>query len=152
MLDGIRHVVRVLRVASRAAEKRVGLSAAQLFALQQLAGGQPLSLGQLASRTFTDQSSISVVITRLVRRRLVSRRRAGDDRRRIELSLTPAGRSLLRRAPAAAQEQIIEALLRLPVKIRKELATSLTRLAGELGAGKEPAAMLFEESTKAKRR
>src|SRR5262245_40728501 len=37
ILDGLRRVVQVLRESSRAAERRIGLSSAQLFVLQRLA-------------------------------------------------------------------------------------------------------------------
>ena len=46
VLDAFRHIVRELRISSRAAEARVGLSAAQLFALHRLAEGRALSLEQ----------------------------------------------------------------------------------------------------------
>lgn len=79
VLDAIRHIVRVLRVSSRAAEKHVGLSAAQLFALHTLAEGRTLSVNEVAQRTFTHQSSVSVVVQRLVRRGLVTRNASQQD-------------------------------------------------------------------------
>src|SRR5215217_2732988 len=61
VLDAIRRIVRVLRVSSRAAEKQVGLSGAQLFVLHKLEDAPALSLNELADRTRTHQSSVSVV-------------------------------------------------------------------------------------------
>jgi len=145
VLDAFRHIVRELRVSSRAAEARVGLSAAQLFALHRLAEGQALSLGELAERTFTHQSSVSVVVRRLAERRLVAKRVSRADGRRVELTLTPAGRALLRRAPAAAQERLITALSRLSVPERHRLARSLSRVVREMGADGQVAAMFFED-------
>src|SRR4051794_8130303 len=66
IMDAIRRIVRVLRVSSRAAEKQVGLSGAQLFVLHKLADTPALSLNELADRTRTHQSSVSVVVQRLV--------------------------------------------------------------------------------------
>ncbi len=63
MLDAIRRIVQALRESSRAAEKRVGLSGAQLFVLQTLGESPGLSLNELAERTRTHQSSVSVVVT-----------------------------------------------------------------------------------------
>jgi len=144
ILDAIRHIVRVLRVSSRAAERRVGLSAAQLFALHKLADGRALSLNELAERTFTHQSSVSVVVARLQGRGLVTRRRSSADGRRIELALTGAGRALLRRAPAAAQERLIAALDQLGAAERRRLSQTLGRLVRTMGMAGEPP-MLFEE-------
>src|SRR4051794_2583861 len=53
ILDSIRRVVRVLRVSSRAAEKQVGLSAAQLFVLHTLADRPASSINELAELTRT---------------------------------------------------------------------------------------------------
>src|SRR4051812_17880436 len=96
VLDSIRRIVRALRVSSRAAEKQVGLSGAQLFVLQKLAEGErPLSINELAERTLTHQSSVSVVVQRLVAKRLVVVARAPSDRRRTELTLSAAGRRVI---------------------------------------------------------
>ena len=147
VLDAIRHIVRVLRVASRAAEKRVGLSGAQLFVLQVLADEDALSLGELAERTFTHQSSVSVVVGRLVYRGLVRRERSTVDGRRLEVTLTRAGRILAGRAPAAAQGRLISGLERLDPGDRRVLARTLGCLLGEMGIGEEAAAMFFEDDS-----
>jgi MarR family transcriptional regulator, lower aerobic nicotinate degradation pathway regulator len=148
ILDSIRKIVQVLRVASRAAEKGVGVTGAQLFVLHHLARHDQLSLNELAERTLTHQSSVSVVVQRLVERGLVSRVRSEADARRIELSLTRAGRNLLNKSPQAAQDQIIEALQRLSSSDRKILARTLSTLVHELGLDTEPAPMIFEEESK----
>src|SRR5258706_11797595 len=73
VMDGVRRLVQVLRESSRAARRRVGLSAAQLFVLHRLADAPALSLNELAARTFTHQSTVSVVVSRLVEQGLGSR-------------------------------------------------------------------------------
>src|ERR1700744_3754713 len=114
VLDSIRRIVRLLREGSKLAETRVGLSAAQLFVLQRLDTPQPLSLNELAARTLTHQSSVSVVVRRLLERGLVQRKPAERDARRLDLSLTKRGQALLARAPAVAQDRIIAAVTALP--------------------------------------
>lgn len=148
VLDAVRHIVRVLRVSSRAAEKSVGLSGAQLFVLQKLAQMSAMSVGELAEATFTHQSSVSVVVSRLVERRLVVRKRSPTDRRRAEVALTSAGRALLRRAPGAAQELLVEALVRLDRVERRQLGETLQRLVRGLGVGEKAAVMFFEKEEK----
>ncbi|HJY34709.1 MAG TPA: hypothetical protein VJ260_07640, partial [Vicinamibacterales bacterium] len=51
ILDAVRRIVRELHESSRAAEKQVGLSGAQLFVLQTLAEHPGASLNDLAART-----------------------------------------------------------------------------------------------------
>lgn len=145
VLDAVRRLVRLLRESSRAAEKRAGLSGAQLFVLQQLHQGAALSLRELAERTLTHESSVSVVAQRLVDKGLVSRERSRRDGRRAELSLASAGRTLLRRAPKLAQEKLIAAIDALPPRQRRALASSLQELVAGLGLGGSAAGMFFED-------
>jgi DNA-binding MarR family transcriptional regulator len=104
VLDAVRRLVRGLRISAGDAERRTGLSMAQFFVLQKLAEASDLSIAELASRTFTDPSSVSVVVARLVRTGLVVRGRDPRDARRARLALTRRGRRLLARAPCAGQE------------------------------------------------
>ncbi|HVY46619.1 MAG TPA: MarR family winged helix-turn-helix transcriptional regulator [Minicystis sp.] len=144
-LDALRRIVRALRLSSRALEKELGVSGAQLFVLQKLADGPAPSIGALAARTVTDQSSVSVVVSRLVDKRLVSRSPSKTDARRAEIALTPKGRALLRRAPPPAQTRLVEALSRLDARDAAGLAHGLGRLVAEMGAEAEHVAMFFEE-------
>jgi DNA-binding MarR family transcriptional regulator len=72
-MNAVRGIVRALRMNTRAIELKMGISLAQLFVLQQLADRPADSLNDLADRTATHQSSVSVVVRRLVQRGLVSR-------------------------------------------------------------------------------
>lgn len=144
VLDAIRQLVRSLRLSDHEISRELGISAAQLFVLQQLQYSEPMSLTDLAAATFTDHSSVSTVVSRLVDRELVSRDRAEDDARRLELRLTAAGRALLRRAPAPAQERLVDAIAHLPAKRRQELIESLQMIVEEIGlTGAAP--MFFED-------
>ena len=147
VLDSIRRIVRLLRLSSREAERDVGLSGAQLFVLQKLSEAKVLSVNDLAQRTHTHQSSVSVVAQSLVEKGLVARAKAADDARRLELTLTPAARSLLRKAPGAVQDRLISALQRIPIATRKQLGKGLARLVAEAGLAGEEAPMLFEDGT-----
>ncbi len=144
-MDAIRRIVRVLRDASRAAEQTHGVSGAQLFVLQRLAQDEPASITELAARTATHASSVSVVVQRLVDAGLVRRVRADGDGRRREVTLTARGRALARRSPGAAQDRLIEALAALPVAERKRLAGLLARVVDNMGVTDDPATMLFED-------
>jgi len=149
VLDSVRRIVRALRVSSRAAEKQVGLSGAQLFVLQKLAdGGRALSLNELAERTLTHQSSVSVVVQRLVDRKFISVSRSRADARRIELALTAAGRRAASRASGAAQDRIIDALRRMPSHDRRDLARLLDQLVRASQLTDLAPSLFFEEDSK----
>lgn len=145
VLDAIRRIVRALRESSRAAERAVGIGAAQLFVLQRIATAPGLSLNELAARTFTHQSSVSVVVSRLVERGLLTRTRGGgDDGRRISISATPAGRALLAQAPAAAQERLLAGLASMGAGSRRQLADLLGRLVDQMALPDRSPPMFFE--------
>jgi DNA-binding MarR family transcriptional regulator len=145
VLDAIRRLVRHLRLADRAAQSGLGISGAQLFVLVELGKTGSLSLNDLAARTRTDQSSVSVVVSRLVESGLVTRERDSRDARRLVLNLTKNGRAMLQRAPSAVQEQILATVDRLAPAERKRFADSFTALVDALGAEPGPAPMLFED-------
>jgi DNA-binding MarR family transcriptional regulator len=132
VLDSIRQVVRALRVASRAAEKEVGLSAAQLLVLQRLASA-PASLNDLAEQTQTHQSSTSVVVSKLVSRGLVARTRAKHDARQLLLTLTPRAKTLVRKTPHAAQDRLIDALASMSKGDQAQLAKLMRKLVSAAG-------------------
>lgn len=144
ILDAIRRLVRLLRLADRAAQSRAGLSAAQLFVLSEIGKTPAVSLGELADRTVTDQSSVSAVVARLVESGLVSRLRAEDDARRLSLSITDKGRAALADAPPVTQDVLLNVLAGLNPRERKALADTLTRVVDAMGA-ERAAPMLFED-------
>lgn len=152
VLDSIRRIVRLLREGSRASEESVGLSAAQLFVLQKLERARPLSLNQLAARTLTHQSTVSVVVSRLVERGLVLRRPAASDARRLELLPTRRGLQLLERAPAAAQDRVIAAVGALSSSQQRALAGALESLVRALGVDDRAPPMLFDDEAPRRRR
>lgn len=145
VLDDLRRVVKALGVFSRSAQRRIGVTGAQLFVLKSLRDRAPLSMSQLAARTCTHQSTVSVVVKRLVRDGLVVSTYAAADGRRVELCLTSAGRARLRKAPQTAQEGLIKGLERLPRAVRTRLAGDLHQLIESMQLGDSTPAMFFED-------
>src|SRR6476661_1414724 len=144
VFNSLRRLVHALHNASRDTERRLGVTGAQLFVLTQLRATPSLSINALAERTMTHQSTVSVVVRRLVRRKLVKKVRAQDDARRVELTLTAAGIGLLKRAPEVLQVRLANAIGALGALQRRALARGLEHLVSELGVGNAPPAMFFE--------
>jgi len=144
-LDALRRIVQALRASSRDIERRVGLSSAQLFALHQLSGSPGASVNDLAAQTFTHQSSVSVVVQRLVKRRLVAKATAPGDKRRVALRLTGSGRALVRRSPEPMQDRLIAGISSLNDDERHVLTRALNDIAATMGHDDEQPPMLFED-------
>jgi len=108
-----------------------------------------LSLNDLADATLTHQSSVSVVVTKLVERGLIKRLRSKTDGRQLVLNVTPKGQVLLRKAPKPTQDGLIIGIESLDLKTKKELDRALAKLTDSLHLPTDkPAPMLFDGSEK----
>src|SRR5205807_1954111 len=134
-----------LRVSDRQAQADLGVSGAQLFVLAELGKTPSLSLNDLASRTLTDQSSVSVVVTRLVEAGLVTRDRDTRDARRLVLNLTRSGRALLQKAPPVAQERLLAVFDRLPDDQRKRFADTFEEIVEGVGGDEGTSLFIIED-------
>lgn len=144
-VEALRRLVRLLHDSARKAQGRTGISGAQLFVLRVLADHPGLSINDLAERTMTHQSSVSVVVSRLLVRGLVARHASPADRRRQLVTLTARGRALYRTSPAVAQERVVEAVRKLSPARRQGLSDGLRALAEALGASRKGTSMFFED-------
>ena len=145
VMNSLRALVRALRISTRAVEKEIGISGAQLFVLQQLLEAPARSVNELAERTSTHQSSVSTVVSRLVDRGLVRREPSADDGRRMEISITERGRRLVESAPLTAQTRMQQAMRRLEPWQVRSLGEGLEALVRESGFAAEPLTMFFED-------
>ena len=144
----LRRIIRFLRVSDREIESATGLSAAQLFVLTTLADSPALSLGEIAERALTDQSSVSTVVAKLVKNGFIARKASRQDKRRAELRLTAAGKRVLETSPNTPQQRLIDAMRAMPVARRAEIVRALQGLVEGLGADTTPPKLMFEDEPK----
>ena len=146
-MDSFRRIVHALRSSHRAASN-VSLTGAQLFVLTTLgASDKPMGVGELAETTRTDQSTVSVVVARLVERGLIRRAKSSLDSRRVDLSLTARGKAVLKKTPATvAQTRLADALAKLPEREAAALSRTLKKIVEAMGEADAPARMLFDVS------
>ena len=78
------------------------------------------------------------------------RKPSAEDARRIELSLTPAGRRMLARCPEPTQARLLGALRRMGAAPLDALTLGLGALVREMGIDQSAPHMFFEESPAAK--
>lgn len=136
-----------LTVASRsivAAYKPVldplGITHPQYLVLLALWEHERLSLGNLATLLHQDASTLSPLIKRLEQQGLLARQRSAADERRLDITLTDAGRALRTRA-LEVPPQMAQRLDMTEDELR-ELHGSMIRLidASRLSAGEQPIA------------
>jgi len=144
IMDGLRLLMKFIRDSSQDVEQMVGITTAQLFVLQALSQEPFLSINDLAARTFTHQSSVSVVAAKLVAKGYARRAPSEQDRRRVVLNVTTKGKALLRRAPVPAQNTLVANIAEMPVNDRRSLRNGLVALACTLKHEKANPPMFFE--------
>jgi DNA-binding MarR family transcriptional regulator len=103
----IKAVERELERWMTEAMRPLGITAAQADALVVIGGAEPISLKDLGDLLIAEAGHPSRLVDRLVAAGLVTRRPSAEDRRRVELTLTAAGRRLAKRVDAV-RAQVIE--------------------------------------------
>jgi DNA-binding MarR family transcriptional regulator len=94
---------------SERASRAAGVMPTQYLLLLHLRGfpGRDwASVGELAERLRSSPHGTAALIGRCVASQLVSKRRSGDDARRVEVHLTSRGRTLLERIAARHRDEL----------------------------------------------
>jgi DNA-binding MarR family transcriptional regulator len=145
VLNSVRRLVRAINHFSSEIERGAGVTAAQLFVLQQLRDGNPIGPKELARRALTDIPAVMEVAEKLEQKNLVERRRSVKDLRVREIWLSAAGKILLRQSPDPIQSRLLWALKKLEPQSRAALGRILKQFLKEAGLEGERAALLNEE-------
>lgn len=101
----------------------------QLAVLRELRTGRQTA-GRLGDKVGLSPTSLTRLVDRLERRGLVSRRRAADDRRLVEIHLEPAGERLLGQITVFRGSALHRALESMTAGERRRLIDSLHHLVG----------------------
>lgn len=126
-------------VAARSlAQLPADLTLPQVRALVVLSTRGPSPAGSLAEVLGVHPSSVTRLVERLERRRLVRRQPGVADRREVVVALTGRGAALVRRMTQARAEVLAQILARLPEPDRSVVVDAFERFAdaaGEAGQG-----------------
>ena len=102
-LAAFRRALRGFLRFSEAAAGEAGLTTQHyqaMLVLRAATDGKSISINDLAHELLLKHNSAVGLVDRLVRKDLVAREPARDDRRKVELRLTPRGREVLARLAA----------------------------------------------------
>lgn len=145
VLNSFRSILKSLRLADRAGLREHGLGASQVYILHELKNESPLSINDLAARMATDQSTVSVVVAKLIQKGFVTGERSETDARRLDLALTAKGRTVAKRLPLPIQHSIIEGVQQLSAARAKALAEALRDVVSSLGIEDEHPPLLMTD-------
>jgi MarR family transcriptional regulator, organic hydroperoxide resistance regulator len=116
VMDAVRRfriVVRSIQAHSAWVERQCGLSAAQLWALWEVARAPGLNVSQIARRLSIKPATASNLLDKVENKGLLERARSGPDQRVVKLFITKQGEKLLDTAPLPAQGALLDGLTRM---------------------------------------
>lgn len=139
ILRSLRRITRAIDLYSRKLAARFGLTGPQLVCLRALEANGPSTPSELSRQVELSQATMTGILDRLEAAGLVLRARNQADRRRVSVTLTPAGQNLLENAPSALQESLRGQLSALPLEEQRQISVTLQRVVEMMGAEEIPA-------------
>ncbi len=138
VLDVVPMVFRVIRAELRKHSAKE-MSVPQYRMLAFVYRNEGASLSEVGDHIGLTLPTMSLLVDGLVARGLVSRRTDPEDRRRMTLTLTEAGRARLESARAATMANLEERLRQLSASDRATITTTMRMLSELFTGGKDSA-------------
>ena len=127
-------VDHALQRTSKQMNRSMGLTGPQRLVVRLLGRNPGMSAGQLAAELHLDPSTLTGILQRLERRRLVQREKDPSDARRLRLSLTSRGASFDQPVPGTIEAALIRAMQGRASRDINAARSILAAIAEELGA------------------
>jgi len=146
VLVALRQIIRAIDLHSKKLERESGLTGPQLIVMQSIVRNDPATAGQIARDVNLSQATVTTILDRLERKAYLRRERSEEDKRKVWICLTEAGRQVLEQAPALMQESFIIGFAHLEEWEQNLILSSLQRVADMMQAGDLDAAPLLDSS------
>lgn len=145
-LRQFRVVFNAVRTHFQQVEKETGLGGAQVWALSLIQKSPGLGVGEIATHMDIHQSTASNLIKVLFKKELITLTKSINDKRMVELRVTPAGNKALRKMPGPFSGVLPDALRQLDnatlTSLNRDLEKLVRVLEADVDAGKIPLANL----------
>ncbi|MFT6125201.1 MAG: DNA-binding MarR family transcriptional regulator [Shewanella sp.] len=140
LLISLRRVIRAIDIHSRQLNKLSGLTGPQLMVIQKIDQLDAPLAKQIAQEINLSAATVTTIIDRLENRGMVIRTRSETDKRKVHLSLSDAGKTLLNSAPKPLQEHFIMRYQNLEEWEQSQLLSAVERIATMMDANEIDAA------------
>ena len=134
VLVALRRVIRATDMHSKSLSKTTGLTAPQLLLLQIIDNRGDITIGEIATEMSLSQATVTTIIDRLEKRQLVYRQRSTQDKRRVFVHLTEAGKTSLVGAPTPLQDSFVQQFSDLDEWEQTMIISALQRVARMMDA------------------
>lgn len=108
VLISLRRIIQAIDLHSRQLARQHGITTPQLIILKQIQGKEAMTVSEVARQVSLKQATVTDILNRLERKGLVLREKDTNDRRRVLVKETDAGKKLLKTAPSPLQENFLE--------------------------------------------
>lgn len=132
IIFSIRRLMQAKELYTKELNKKYQVSASQLNCILALYENGPLPPSQIAKHIMVNSSTVTGIIDRLEKKRLVERRRISQDRRVITIHLTDEGKAHAEHAPPPIQQKIIDGLKTLSQQEIEQIVKALSTLTNML--------------------
>jgi DNA-binding MarR family transcriptional regulator len=133
-LIALRQILRATELYGRDLAKAAGLTAAQFRVLQIIDETGASTPKAIAMRMRVSQATVTSLIDRLERQKMIERKRSEIDRRQTDIIITEQGHQTVEHAPDALQQRYVREFERLEEWEQAMLVASLERVAAMLDA------------------
>ncbi|MFT6388695.1 MAG: DNA-binding MarR family transcriptional regulator [Cellvibrionaceae bacterium] len=134
VLIALRRVIRATDLHSKHLAKTTGLTAPQMLLLQTIRDKGEVTIGEIANEMSLSQATVTTIIDRLEKRKLVFRVRSRKDKRKVHAYLTDQAMEILKEAPIPLQEQFTRQFDDLKEWEQTMIISSLQRIAQMMDA------------------
>lgn len=135
IVAAIRRIMRAVDLHSRHLAEEHGLTGPQLAILQAASRlGEASSTGALARAVHLSGPTVTGILDRLAKRKLVERARNGQDRRSVTITITARGEQVLAAAPSLLQDRFRTELARVEEWEQTMILAMLQRIAAMMDA------------------
>lgn len=147
ILRSIRQLVRGISIHSKQMQRQSGMTVPQIVCLRAIfdleSAHDAVTVIHVSQVVHLSPATVSRIVDRLVAMNLVIRERSSVDRRKVALSLTPAGLERVQTSPSPLQETFVRGLTTLRHDERVALLASLRRVVELMNASDLDAAPLL---------
>ncbi len=134
VLIALRRVIRATDLHSKHLAKTTGLTAPQILLLKTIRAKGQATIGELANEISLSQATVTTILDRLEKRKLVYRERSTADKRKVHAHLTEQAIEILKNAPIPLQDHFTRQFETLQEWEKTMIISALQRLAQMMDA------------------
>lgn len=143
-LISLRRIIRVTEAGARDLARKSNMATTELLTLQLVADNPGISPGLLAKNLSLSPVTSTVILQKLESRGLIRKIKSPQDKRRLEVQLTPEGIHEVKCAPSSAQNTFMENFEKLATWEQHQIAAVLGKITVLLNAENIEAAPILQ--------